>query len=66
MRGLEKNCTRWSKPTHTHTHTDGHGDSMTKSAQWGQFSENQFLNNIGYPKYVESTNFVVNSSTMIL
>ena len=24
----------------THTHTDGHGDSMTESAQWGRFSEN--------------------------
>ena len=23
------------------THTEAHGDSMTKSAQWGQFSENK-------------------------
>ena len=22
-----------------HWHTDGHGNSMTKSAQWGRFSE---------------------------
>ena len=34
MRGLEKNCTRWRK------HTDGHGDSMTNSAQWGRVDEN--------------------------
>ena len=25
---------------HTHTHTDGHGDSMTNSAQWGRVGEN--------------------------
>ena len=25
---------------HTHRQTHGHGDSMTESAQWGQFSEN--------------------------
>ena len=25
----------------THTQTDGHGNSMTESAQWGQFSVNQ-------------------------
>ena len=24
----------------THTHTDGHGDSMTESAQWGLINEN--------------------------
>ena len=26
---------------HNHGRTDGHGDSMTESAQWGRFSENQ-------------------------
>ena len=26
-----------------HTKTSGHGDSMTKSAMWGQFSENLFF-----------------------
>ena len=30
------NCHR-----HTDTQTDGHGDSMTKSAQWGRFSEEE-------------------------
>ena len=25
--------------TDTHTHTDGHGDSMTNSAQWGRVGE---------------------------
>ena len=42
MRGLEKNCSRWRRPTdrQTHRHTDGHGDSMTNSAQWGQVGEN--------------------------
>ena len=24
----------------THRHTDGHGDSMTNSAQWGRVGEN--------------------------
>ena len=38
MRGLEKNCTRWR--THTHRQTDGHGDSMTNSAQWSRVGEN--------------------------
>ena len=38
MRGLEKNCTRWRKQTDRHT--DGHGDSMTNSAQWGRVGEN--------------------------
>ena len=37
MRGLKK-CTRWHKQTHRNTF--GHGDSMTESAQLGQFSEN--------------------------
>ena len=26
--------------TQTHRHTDGHGDSMTNSAQWGRVGEN--------------------------
>ena len=34
MRGLEKNA-----PDGANTHKDGHGGSMTESAQWGQFSE---------------------------
>ena len=38
MRGLEKNCTRWRR--HTDISTDGHGDSMTNSAQWGRVGEN--------------------------
>ena len=38
MRGLEKNCTRWRKQTDRHT--DGHGDSMTNSTQWGRVGEN--------------------------
>ena len=25
---------------HTNRQTDGHGDSMTESAQWGKFSKN--------------------------
>ena len=33
MRGLEKNCTRRLLST------DGHGDSMTNSAQWGRVGE---------------------------
>ena len=36
MRGLEKNCTRWRRQTHIQT--DGHGDSMTESAQWVRFN----------------------------
>ena len=38
MRGLKKNCTRWRKQTQPHT--DGHGDSMINSAQWGRVGEN--------------------------
>ena len=37
MKGL-KICTQWR--THTEPKTDGHGDSLTESAQWGRFSEN--------------------------
>ena len=32
MGGLQKNCTQWHKQTNKQT--DGHGDSMTESAQW--------------------------------
>ena len=32
MRGLEINCTRWRKQTHTDKKTVGHGDSMTELA----------------------------------
>ena len=34
----EGGVSRW------HRHTDGHGDSMTNSAQWGQVGENQLTN----------------------
>ena len=27
--------------TKSSRHTDGHGDSMTEFAQWGQFNENE-------------------------
>ena len=33
----EVGVSRWRKQTHTHT--DGHGDCMTNSAQWGQVGE---------------------------
>ena len=29
-------------PDGAHIHTDGHGDSMTNSAQWGRVGENSF------------------------
>ena len=38
MRGLEKNCTRWRRQTNIHP--QGHGDSMTNSAQRGRVGEN--------------------------
>ena len=38
MRGLNINCIRWRKQTIRQK--DGHGDSMTESAQWGRFGEN--------------------------
>ena len=38
MRGLKK-CIQWQKKNHTNKHTDqktdGHCDSLTESAQWG-------------------------------
>ena len=37
MRGLEKKLDPMAQ---TDKQTNGHGDSMTESAQWGQFSEN--------------------------
>ena len=36
MRGLKK----LNLMAQTHKQTDGHGDSMTESAQWGRFSDN--------------------------
>ena len=42
MRGLNKNCMgRGQTNRQTDRQTDGHRDSMTESAQWGQFSENK-------------------------
>ena len=38
MRGLKK----LHPMAETHRHTDRHGNSMTESAQWGRFSENNF------------------------
>ena len=35
-RGLEKTANK-----QTNLLTDGHGESMTESAQWGRFSENE-------------------------
>ena len=32
---------------HTHKQTDGHGNSMTNSAQWGQIGENPSVNILG-------------------
>ena len=37
MRGLKK----LHPMTKSSRHTDGHGDSMTELAQWGQFNENE-------------------------
>ena len=39
MRGLYKNCTRWLN-RQTDRHTEGHGDLLTNSAQWGRVGEN--------------------------
>ena len=36
--GLQPSCNRWRR--NTHISTDGHGDSVTESAQLGCFSEN--------------------------
>ena len=44
MRGLEKNFTRWHGQTHRHT--EGHGDSMTNSAQRGRVGENQVIQDL--------------------
>ena len=41
MRGLEQKLHPMTQTNRqTEPQTDGHGDSMTESAQWGQFSEN--------------------------
>ena len=37
-RGLTKNASDGAN-----RHTDGHGDSMTESTQWGRYSENLAL-----------------------
>ena len=34
----------------TDTHTNGHGDSMTELAQWGQFSDNKNVKQKGFYK----------------
>ena len=52
MRGLIKKCTRWRKLTHTERQTDGHGDSMTNSAQWGRVGENNGDHNKFCQKHV--------------
>ena len=38
MRGLKKTA-----PVGSNTQTDGHGNFMTESAQWGPFSENIYI-----------------------
>ena len=43
MRGLEKKTTLDGANTHTQPHTDGHGNSRTELAQWGQLSENSIF-----------------------
>ena len=43
-RPRKKYCTQWR--THTDKQTDGHGDSMTESAQWGRFSENYLVDEV--------------------
>ena len=40
----EVGVSRW------HRHTDGHGDSMTNSAQWGRVGENTHTKKIGKKK----------------
>ena len=39
MRGFEKTVSDDAN-RQTNRQTDGHGNSMTESTQWGQFSEN--------------------------
>ena len=46
MRGLKKTAPSGAN-TQTDGHTSGHGDSMTESANWGQFSEKQLLMDLG-------------------
>ena len=39
MKSLKKPAPDGTEPQN-HTETDGHGDSMNESVQWGRFSEN--------------------------
>ena len=48
--GLGEKCTRWRRQTHILI--DGHGDSMTESAQWGRFSSRE--NDRPSPSHVHS------------
>ena len=43
MRGLKKKTAPDGAQPRTDTRTDGHGVSMTESAQWGGFSENYLI-----------------------
>ena len=47
----------------TYIHKDGHGDSITKSAQWGRFSKdmNQLLEYIAYIAYIAVKCYVESS-----
>ena len=52
MRGLEKNCTQWCKQM------DGHGDSMTESAQWANLVKIYGLPNTLHIQYNSSLYFM--------
>ena len=45
MRGIEKK----TASDGAKRQTDGHGNSMTESVQWGQFSENTYINIFNRP-----------------
>ena len=49
MRGLKKTA-----PDGTNKQTNGHGDSMTESAQWGRFNENRYLSNMQFKSNLSS------------
>ena len=51
MRGLEKKTASDGANTQTHKQTDGHHNSITKSAQWGRFSENYDKESIYYQTF---------------
>ena len=53
MRGLKKTASDGADK-----HTPGHCDSMTESAQWGRFSENQFLHYFLCPGVFKHTLFM--------